>query len=475
MGETYSDHRHKISSSEYCHLYVEQNKPYYSPGDIVDGNIYVSVVQNYPAQMLELKLKGKEKVYWQETETRTFKHLNEDNWREKKFKSHRGKEKCKKVEINRTWNEVPNFEYRQVQNPDGTSRNERFALPSDYRVSYTYACSGKIDIFSFYTPIFTFAQNVMIVGQYTFPFRFILSEGLPGSFQMREGTNGGKIEYKISGILRTHSKNIKENKHSTKFIIRQRPQAALLNKEYSNTEVIKGCCCLSKGPCTISAVLAKDSFIAGETANLNVQINNAECSLGMKSLALILKQNIFLRSAKHTFPNIRKTITETSRADPIQNNTNMDSALLLSLPLLNAAPSTAGSLIACSYTLELISSFHSECCSPHPNLIIPMSIAAPPLQNWQILPPPPNWAPQVYDVQNILIPTPAIPQQPNIPNISDMNINVGMNSGMNVNSDVNLQISMPMDVDAQIQQNQTNSGIEISTSVPPLEQYRPLE
>jgi len=52
------------SKFEHGNIVVQTDKPYFTPGEEVTGNIYISSTQNFPGSMLELRLSGKEKVEW---------------------------------------------------------------------------------------------------------------------------------------------------------------------------------------------------------------------------------------------------------------------------------------------------------------------------------------------------------------------------------------------------------------------------
>jgi uncharacterized protein YfaS (alpha-2-macroglobulin family) len=58
------------------YLYVKTDRPYYYPGNQINGKIYIRTMVPMQAQHVEIKVKGKEKISYYRTEHHT--HHNAD-------------------------------------------------------------------------------------------------------------------------------------------------------------------------------------------------------------------------------------------------------------------------------------------------------------------------------------------------------------------------------------------------------------
>lgn len=45
-------------------IFIQLSKPFYMPGEIVHGCVYINAQQPYPASQIVLNVKGVEKVWW---------------------------------------------------------------------------------------------------------------------------------------------------------------------------------------------------------------------------------------------------------------------------------------------------------------------------------------------------------------------------------------------------------------------------
>lgn len=50
---------------EHGHLYLKLDKEYFVAGETVTGTVYIDLTQAYPAQSLDITIKGKEKTKWE--------------------------------------------------------------------------------------------------------------------------------------------------------------------------------------------------------------------------------------------------------------------------------------------------------------------------------------------------------------------------------------------------------------------------
>ena len=57
--------------TQYGGMMINFDKPYYYPGDVVTGNVYMNVLEAFESRGLELSLKIKEYVKWEDVEYHT--------------------------------------------------------------------------------------------------------------------------------------------------------------------------------------------------------------------------------------------------------------------------------------------------------------------------------------------------------------------------------------------------------------------
>jgi hypothetical protein len=111
---------------------VSTDKPYYFAGETVTGKIYLSLVEAFSANCLEIEVKGKEKTKW--------------------------------------------YTHRQVER--GTGENKRTERE-------TRRHTGEYKTFYYRCPLYSFGGQRAEAGQYTYPFSFTLPPFLPSSIYYR--------------------------------------------------------------------------------------------------------------------------------------------------------------------------------------------------------------------------------------------------------------------------------------------------
>ena len=51
-----------LKSFEHGYIYVQTDKSVYMPGETISGNVHIQLTMPYPAEFLQLEIKGKEKT-----------------------------------------------------------------------------------------------------------------------------------------------------------------------------------------------------------------------------------------------------------------------------------------------------------------------------------------------------------------------------------------------------------------------------
>ncbi|KAM3140266.1 hypothetical protein pb186bvf_007622 [Paramecium bursaria] len=188
-------------------------------------------------------------------------------------------------------------------------------------------------------------------------------------------------------------------------VIYERPgiHAVVLIKEYFNN--------LNK-TCHIIAVFDKNNYLPGEKANLWIDIDNSNCQLSIISIEAVLKNQLRLSNG-----NREKVINKVVNRSQIEglpagqkalgNDRKQMQIKLVDLNLKGEAikPSSNGKLVKSVYELSAKANLDScSCCSTDPQVRVPITVVAPVLLDQNALPPePPNWNPQVFDSQLIML------------------------------------------------------------------------
>jgi hypothetical protein len=436
----------KISHTDYCDMFLETENAYYTPGDTVTGNVYLDVKRSFPAYMLELRIKGTEKVHWEESKVQT-------------QQSEPG---------------------QPMKDPNATTSSQ----PSEI-VNLIF--KDKRKIFDVYTPIYNFADRFINPGNYTFPFTFILSDYCPGTFYINHGFHKGKIRYSMAALLRSSAHDMKDQKYKTHLVVRQKPKQVIYNQTYTSEESPCVCCC-SKGVSRIEGSFERDAYVPGERANMLVKVDNTRCSLNISQIQCKLVQAISFRAQKGSMSNINKTVAE-ENYDGVAAGQEIAQPKPLSLELVDKyqkyqkhdkddyantlQPSVYGTLINSAYTLYVKTIFEGccMCCGPSPNLSMPLYIYAPPLPNWGKIQPPPQWNPIMYEPQKILLPAGGMRASVHVPSVQ-VTMNV---PGMQITSNtaaagmapVQMDVNMPIpQMQVQVNEGGIQQRVDLDMGMP---------
>jgi hypothetical protein len=126
------------------------------------------------------------------------------------------------------------------------------------------------------------------VGQYSFPFSFVLGEHLPGSFEKRWHEHGheayGKIKYKIKAGMKAKEYDSKIF-GKKKIIIDEKYEQGKSNLGGPMVEKkVQGYCYTSHGTYKMAAIFSNNKYIVGDTATMSVAVDATEASTDIKEL-----------------------------------------------------------------------------------------------------------------------------------------------------------------------------------------------
>jgi hypothetical protein len=233
-------------------MMINFDKPYYYPGDLVTGNIFLNVLEAFDTRGLELSLKIKESVQWVETHHRT--------------------------ETRTVYDEVTKQERQQPhQVEEKIDRKDDKTL---YKSSYMMA---------------TMQNNVFGYGQYAYPFQFVLPNHLPGSFEYYDHEVSSCIKYTVKAKSLSYQEKLNELEAKSILVVRQPAQYFQYPTNLSDTKAITTWCFFSQGSSTLNVSYPKNNFCQDETMQVICSLNNTHCKVNASCIKLQLFQRINLR------------------------------------------------------------------------------------------------------------------------------------------------------------------------------------
>jgi hypothetical protein len=335
---------------------VQFVKPFYVVGENVQGSVFVEAHEELPVEKLYLKIKGKEKVKW------------EEHWDEPIYEMQGEGEEAQRVMVGSEHHEK---EYDE--------KDEFFKL--------------KIQMGG---------EGVIPAGQHAFPFSFNLpthskkGQPLGGSFKYKDGHAGfsgcrevrklkAKIEYSAKVCVDLDDEKDLEKK--VDLTIFEQPTQAIDMPQGSRQENVMLCCCINKGAVSIRAMCNKTYFAPGERGTALMYIKN-ESSV---DIVPAVELNRFLKFKADGHHIHDQDMTKLGRAAPIKaaesgSDSDSDSEtkakpgeveVRLDFQIPNELPSTNGRYIDCSYRIDILAEID---WAPDIEIQFPLNIFMPPMQ-----------------------------------------------------------------------------------------------
>jgi len=237
-------------------LLIELEKPYYYPGEMILGKIYLNFHQNFNTHGIELGLEVEEFGSFKEQKQRT-KVLSNDH-------------------------------------------RSRF---------YTKVRYGKRILFKSNQIIITFQSGMVNSGQYVYPFSFMLPPNLPGSFEYYDLDNTAYIKYILEAkVISSNSNN--HIKNEILVIVRQPPQFFQYPTRLTDTKNISTWCCFSKGTSTLNISYEKNYYCPDEKVNVICELDNTRCNLDANCIKLALIQTIIIKDKKNRTKYLSRKVAE---------------------------------------------------------------------------------------------------------------------------------------------------------------------
>lgn len=273
------DSRYKY---DYGYMAVQTANPIYNPGSMVTGTIYLRIGVPTPARQVMIQVKGTEKVSWMDTETETVDGRQEQ---------------------------------REVKR------------------------RAQTEILHFQNPCYVISVPMLMPGDYTIPFQFMLPPNLPSSFQfMRHEMHQkpkGKVKYHVKAFVEDHhGKTIMKNKQV--LIVREQGDNFQTNINRTDEHNITTWCCVNQGRSRITTNFEKNVFEPHEACKAFLTIDNSGCNLNMEHVSLSLEQELVLNTSGHRFSQTFQLTTQQQAGVPARAPNNEQK--LMEIDLKSVSP-----------------------------------------------------------------------------------------------------------------------------------------
>jgi len=203
-------------------IFIHTDQGSYVAGEVIYGNVFLNILHPVAAKSLFLEIVGYEKAEWQYEEVEWY---DED-----------GQRKSRTI--------------IKERKAEGDFFKDRFTL-IDYPGGYP-------------------------VGQFSYPFQYRLPDNLPGVFEKKRKKGlklKAKIRYKIKAVV-----DIAHTKHDLickqHLIIHEQLDKKIEPKHFMKEITVRTLCCIPRGPVKCEAFMNKNCYMAGETAQIHVKVEN---------------------------------------------------------------------------------------------------------------------------------------------------------------------------------------------------------
>jgi len=373
MGNDNCKGKSYLNAAQFGQVYIQTEKAEYFAGETIKGTVYLNLLQYYQGSTLMLKFKGREFVHWvdRESRTRTDGNGNQETYYEDIHRKH--KEETHNVE------------------------------------AQLYQWMGLQQI----PP-----------GQFCFPFCMVLPPKLAGTFFQKRYQLLADISYHLEAVLHPSNQSQPKLKFKHKININEPPTMLAETQNQTKNVPLTDCCCMGKGNAQLFVSFQKNVYVPGEVANVQLELDNRQATIGCRTIKFSLKQTLSLKTNQHS---TEKTfeIVETNASGVLQGEMGQRQVVSLALPqpegsnlwmikydggvekvILSESghtnainPSTRGSLIRSEFRLDVKCEMNGT-CPVNPEISIPIDIHAPILQLLSIAPPM-DWNPRMMETFNV--------------------------------------------------------------------------
>ncbi len=236
-------------------------------------------------------------------------------------------------------------------------------------------------------------------GNFVFPFQFTLDKNLPGSFSMarnRGGHERGEVTYCIEAEVAKKGIFVPNLRHSQEIIICEPLRQLLCAVDTLKEAKVTYLCCIPKGRVSMSASIDKNAYGPGDVVQLRLIVDNSESQVDLERLSLRLMQSFTMRAGRDSTSGSACICMAHSPAVPQGERADR----LISMPIpARIEPSTSGRLIECEYrltvtlavpwSLDVVIRVPVQIATPQQSSYL------------EALPTPPEWSPSVFPLANM--------------------------------------------------------------------------
>jgi hypothetical protein len=274
--------------STFGGVFLNFDKPYYYPGDLVTGNVYINMLNAFDTKGIELNVEVVEHT--------SFYHSAGIIGDETKHYT---------PNTTYTRQEVMSHQRELVGRDDNNGQtivNSTATKILRQSTSTLYRTSNLLN---------TWSGNRINIGQYAFPVKFGIPSNLPGSFEYYDGDSSAYVKYIVT--VKAYSRSgTNDMVYSTILIVRQPQQFFSYPNNLTDTRSITEWCFFNKGSSTLNVSYPKNFYVPGETVQVICNLNNTNCQLNATRFKLQLIQRIHLKVNDDRMRNlyINRIITE---------------------------------------------------------------------------------------------------------------------------------------------------------------------
>jgi hypothetical protein len=258
-------------------LVIDFDKDFYYPGDIVNGKLYLDIHTDIEAFALELNLKIVEAIF---------------------------------LDIGYENNDINNNNKLLIDNNKHISQSDKVLVYP--KKEYNCRNEAKLTLYQNTWVLAKYSDNLLLTGQYVYPFSFSLPKDLPGSFEYFDNFNKAYIKYCVTSRIISINDHENELSSCNLLIVRQTIDdfGYILNN--SITTIPKSCCCISQGKATVNVRLSNTIYKADEELSLICEFINSKCKLDALSINMELFQRLAFINHEKKCKSILRKISEKS-------------------------------------------------------------------------------------------------------------------------------------------------------------------
>ena len=337
-------------------------RPFYNPGEQVNGMIYLVNPVPSPNCRLVVEVKGQEST--------GFKHQYFEQVRER----------------------------NPFYNPSVKPNDPRYSQASQmYRTVTKTRYKNLRQISPIYAQNFVAASGNLNAGQFQVPFSFKIPMGVPNSFAFRASpTDYAYVTYEVITYFQS-SAGYLNLRDRDQLIIKQQFSADYAIRE-RNDEFPLSVCCASKGVMKTKAHFEKTVYQPGETANLLIQVDATDCAVPIHNVVGECIRSIIIRCQHKTKNYNIRVSTDVAQGLPAGSH----SGVISLHPKINVKEnemSTRGKMVQCTYRLDAQCNVNLTCGSSNPKVFLPIIVCRMPTTFSQPFQLPSGWSPTMMQAQ----------------------------------------------------------------------------